>query len=183
VQHGSQQPNAPAQGTALSHAASSSSLANAFRGGGRGGGASSNDNAHAALAKLEGSESPSIPSSSSHGSPALVDDAAPDADALRPSFKRLPSQTLGPSNAKRAFLGRSGVGASSAAGFSGGNGVADSSNCSGRNACEQSMVGLSYPDRVVASLADRRRRKRRMSAPTSTKGGAGLVEGDSRVEK
>jgi hypothetical protein len=34
---------------------------------------------------------------------------------MRPSFKRLPSQTLGPNNAKRAFLGR-GVGASSTLG-------------------------------------------------------------------
>jgi hypothetical protein len=41
------------------------------------------------------------------------------------------------------------------------------------------MSGLSHPDRVVKSLAERRKRKRRMSAPTSGSGavGLGLVEG------
>ena len=104
-------------------------------------------------------------------------------DSLRPSFKRLPSQTLGPSNAKRAFLGRGmgqGVGvASSAVGGGGGGGMGGmSTGMSGfeesaladfddgynnaRTAAAGMLTGLSHPDRVVKSLAERRKRRRRM---------------------
>jgi hypothetical protein len=54
----------------------------------------------------ESATSPSMPSSSSHSSSCVVEDASDTTDSLRPSFKRLPSRTLGPSNAKRVFLGR-----------------------------------------------------------------------------
>jgi hypothetical protein len=48
----------------------------------------------------EGSASPSMPSWSSRSSSCVIEDASDMTDSLRPSFKRLPSQTLGPSNAK-----------------------------------------------------------------------------------
>ena len=128
-----------------------------------------------------------MPSSSSRSSPDMP-------DSLRPSFKRLPSQTLGPSNAKRAFLGR-GVGASSSAlggmGMGMGMGAYEGSTMVDfdggddgyhhphmQESAVAGMTGISHPDRVVKNLAERRR-KRRMSAPTSGSGvvGLGIPEG------
>ena len=47
------------------------------------------------------------------------------------------------------------------------------------------MTGLSHPDRVVKSLGERRRKMRRMSAPTSGSGvvGLGIVEVGGRGEE
>jgi len=115
-------------------------------------------------------------------------------DSFRPSFKRLPSQTLGPSNAKRAFFGRGqgqelrdgssafggGMGGM-AMGMSGFEGSAvvdfDDGYNNAHPAAAGMVTGLSHPDRVVKSLAERRKRKRRMSAPTSGSGIAGLELG------
>ena len=153
--------------------------------------------------KHEGSASPSLPSSSSRSSSCVVEDASDATDSQRPSFKRLPSQTLGPNNAKRAFLGR-GVGVSSTlggmgtsmAGFDGntmtsldgGNDRYHDPHAQESAAVGLGMTGLSHPDRVVKSLGERRRKMRRMSAPTSGSGvvGLGIVEvggGGEEVEK
>jgi hypothetical protein len=96
-------------GTASAQKPHSSSFANPPFGG-------PNDALHVpANIKHEGSTSPSLLSSSSRSLSCVVKDASDATDSMRPSFKRLPLQTLGPNNAKRAFLGR-GTGASSALG-------------------------------------------------------------------
>lgn len=150
----------------------------------------------------EGSTSPSIPSSSSRSSSSVVEDTSDTTDSLRPSFKRLPSQTLGPSNAKRAYLGRGGASSTSTLGGAGagmnmggfeGNAVVDLDGGHNNHPHMQEsapigMTGLSHPDRVVKSLAERRRKMRRMSAPTSGSGVLGLglglrIEGVGDGEK
>ena len=103
---------------------------------------------------------------------------ASDGDAQRPSFKRLPSQTLGPAAAKRAFLGYgdndervSGWGVGSGAPPGGGQPPTEgdtSAHGATSVAAPGGVMNLSHPDRVVASLAERRRR--RMSAPSASFG-------------
>lgn len=115
---------------------------------------------------------------------------ASDGDAPRPSFKRLPSQTLGPAAAKRAFLGFGdndervsgwgvGSGPPPGAGQAPAEGAASTSTAAPALSGAASVgapgggMHLSHPDRVVASLAERRRR--RMSAPSAS---FGLLEPD-----
>jgi len=110
----------------------------------------------------EESESPSL---SSRDSSVDLDgnSGASDGESMRPSFKRLPSQTLGPTNSKRAFLGFSGSDVEDrerAVGW--GAGVPDVKQM---NNPGPRVGGMSHPDRVVASIAERRRR--RMSAPST----------------
>ena len=104
---------------------------------------------------------------------------ASDGDAQRPSFKRLPSQTLGPAVAKRAFLGYgendervSGWGVGSGAPPGAGQPPAEGDTSAHAPALSGvapgGVMNLSHPDRVVASLAERRRR--RMSAPSASFG-------------
>ena len=103
----------------------------------------------------ETSSSPSLSSRASSVDPDGTSGMSSDGDSLRPSFKRLPSQTLGPANTKRAFLGF-------------GNDVEGRERAPGWGTGSQdlkSAVGMSHPDRVVASIAERRRR--RMSAPST----------------
>ncbi|KAH9482002.1 hypothetical protein JR316_0006532 [Psilocybe cubensis] len=116
--------------------------------------------------KKEDSTSPSI--AQSRGSSVAVEDSdggsSNDQDSGRPSFKRLPSQTLGPANSKRAFLG-----------FTEGNvdgakdrqligwGTPNAGESTHLPAPKNQLSTMSHPDRVVASLSERRRR--RMSAP------------------
>ena len=146
--------------------------------------------------KHEGSASPSLPCSSSRSSSCVVEDASDTTESHRPSFKRLPSQTLGPNNAKRAFLGR-GLGASSTlggmagfdgstmTGLDGGDDRYNNPHAQESAAVGLGMTGLSHPDRVVKSLGERRRKMRRMSAPTSGSGvvGLGIVEVGGRGEE
>ncbi|PPQ92094.1 hypothetical protein CVT25_008260 [Psilocybe cyanescens] len=117
--------------------------------------------------KKEESASPSI-GGQSRGSSLAVDDSdggsSNDQDSLRPSFKRLPSQTLGPANSKRAFLGFAGEGNQEGSkdrqlvGWGAPTGAEPNAM-----AAKNALLAMSHPDRVVASLSERRRR--RMSAP------------------
>lgn len=111
--------------------------------------------------------SPSI--AQSRGSSAAVEDSdggsSNDQDSSRPSFKRLPSQTLGPANSKRAFLGFAEGNAGDSAKDRQLVGWGPSLNPGEPNptAPKNPLAAMSHPDRVVASLSERRRR--RMSAP------------------
>ncbi|KAF9526391.1 hypothetical protein CPB83DRAFT_467138 [Crepidotus variabilis] len=136
--YGSRPSSSSGQDHSLKHHASTSSLANAF-------GERLSYNPH--------DESP--PSLTNSRDTSVDSDTASDAE-LRPSFKRLPSQTLGPDNAKRAFLGYE-------------DDLDDRERSAGWMTGAPKVLnpgaisGMSHPDRVVASIAERRRR--RMSAP------------------
>ncbi|KAF9556943.1 hypothetical protein CPC08DRAFT_725385 [Agrocybe pediades] len=142
--------------------------------------------------KKEESASPSLSSNSHHShsnAHSRESSAHEDSDAdNRPSFKRLPSQTLGPANSKKPFYGYDDDDDRELVGW--GTGVSDSNSnssnpppppppsavtgASGGVVPKLGMaahnlrgpMGISHPDRVVASLAERR--KRRMSAPGSS---------------
>ncbi|KDR72250.1 hypothetical protein GALMADRAFT_213287 [Galerina marginata CBS 339.88] len=121
--------------------------------------------------------------SSGTGAGAAADDElstggspAPDQDSGRPSFKRLPSQTLGPENSKRAFYGFDdeeedikdrelmGWGTDPAAA---GVTITDRATNPSTNAKFGGLAAMSHSDRVVASLSEKRRR-RGMSAPNAS---------------
>jgi len=125
-----------------------------------------------------------------------VDDSAgsggSDREGMRPTFKRLPSQTLGPPNAKRAQVSHEELGArphsASSSGIpvpvynggGGGGGVDDAGVSSQPNASvpssksltdmhrqrhyEPLSASLRHAERPIVTLADRHRR---MSAPTT----------------
>jgi len=134
---------------------SSSTLANAF------GGYSNSTVSLASSRSLSGKEesvSPSLPPSRDT-SDAYSTSASSDVD-LRPSFKRLASQTLGPENSKRTFFGY------------GGDEVSERDKTAGWSTTVPEVplsefgVNLNSGTHLVASIAERRRR--RMSAPSST---------------
>ena len=135
---------------------SSSSLANAF--GDHGNGTISLASTPSMTSKEE-SVSPSL-SSSRHTSVDAYSTSASSDVELRPSFKRLASQTLGPENSKRAFFGYDGEEVDErdrSAGWSTTVPDAQLSEFGG------GIKGTTHP---VGSIAERRRR--RMSAPSST---------------
>ncbi|CAA7265674.1 unnamed protein product [Cyclocybe aegerita] len=120
------------------------------------------------VAKSEDSSSPGLSSRQSSTDPDGHSGQS-EGESLRPSFKRLPSQTLGPAHAKRAFHGYTDdvEDRERAAGW--GPGVPDSApveSGAGMSPKVGGMAGMSHPDRVVASIAERRRR--RMSAPSTS---------------
>lgn len=129
----------------------------------------------AAAPTKDDSESPAALSSRASSVSADGAGLSSDPDSTRPSFKRLPSQTLGPANAKRPFLGLGdveervsgwGPGADSDNVSSGGTATDAHTNPGPKvKANAGHPFGMSHPDRVVASLAERRRR--RMSAPSA----------------
>ncbi|KAF8071436.1 hypothetical protein FPV67DRAFT_1778694 [Lyophyllum atratum] len=99
---------------------------------------------------------------------------------LRPSFKRLPSQTLGPANTKRALVMRGGmdegegvgVGVRAGGGAEGGSessGVVGGGGAGGNSGIgiAPALAPLRKDERPVVNLAERRRR---MSAPTTSEG-------------
>ncbi|KAF9483218.1 hypothetical protein BDN70DRAFT_990547 [Pholiota conissans] len=161
-------------GATIAHSASTSSLLNAFGNGGQQmGSAPPGRVSFVDIGKKEDSASP-VPLSSRASSVSVDADGnnlSSDAESSRPSFKRLPSQTLGPANAKRAFLGYgddeervSGWGVTTD------TNNAVSSDAGGNTGSIQKSnpgagLGISQTDRIVASLAERR--KRRMSAPST----------------
>jgi len=134
---------------------SSSTLANAF---------GNHGNSIVSLASSrslsgKGSVSPSLPPSRDT-SDAYSTYASSDVE-LRPSFKRLASQTLGPENSKRTFFGY------------GGDKVGEMDKTAGWSTTvpevplsEFGVNSSSGTAHLVASIAERRRR--RMSAPSST---------------
>lgn len=166
----------------LSHSSSSSSLAHAFGlGAAAAGGGGGRSTTRVAFA-VDEADSPAAQSSRASSVSADGHATGSDGDSSRPSFKRLPSQTLGPSTAKRAFLGFGdndervagwgpSVGVGAGAGQSGNSNANPESKPDvvglsvGGNA-DSSVAVPSHPDRVVASLAERRRR--RMSAPSAS---------------
>ncbi|KAF9048960.1 hypothetical protein BJ165DRAFT_1073065 [Panaeolus papilionaceus] len=117
-----------------------------------------------------------FPSGHAYGENDEVD--SPTSNSGRPNFKRLPSQTLGPAQAKRVYLGydrddEEGTGIP----ISG----QQSSNTNTQSYMSQdqhqyrpdgtnhaALAMMSHPDRVVVNLAERRRR--RMSAPAPSNG-------------
>jgi hypothetical protein len=98
-------------------ASSVSSLAHAF-------GKSAQGQHHHALLDGEAKTRRRSPSSRESSLSLTGDDSTSDMDVLRPSFKRLPSQTLGPDKTKRTFLSRHGAGGDQEEG-GGGGGVGD----------------------------------------------------------
>jgi hypothetical protein len=121
--------------------------------------------------------------SESGGSPAPLSSRGSSVDPDgndRPSFKRLPSQTLGPENAKRPFLGygdeEERVSGWNITGHTTSQDNGDGTTIHNHTQNHSTLApapkmalglgGLSHPDRVVASLAERRRR--RMSAPSTS---------------
>ncbi|RDB16404.1 Uricase [Hypsizygus marmoreus] len=130
---------------------SSSSLANVFGTGTAGGGVGAGmrvmfaGNAREAMEYAASASSASPDVRSRESSVAVSDGGSGESEPLRPSFKRLSSQTLGPENSKRVLLMRDEDGGSGGGRGSGGGGVNRS--------------------RPIATLAERRRR---MSAPSGT---------------
>ncbi|KAF8149122.1 hypothetical protein B0H34DRAFT_195969 [Crassisporium funariophilum] len=161
-------------GVTISNSSSASSLANAF------GGAAQNPaqrqarndfppSAPAGRVTFAAKEESVSPSLSSRASSADIDDngASSEMEALRPSFKRLPSQTLGPANSKRAYYGMGDESENDRVVGWGSNDTQNQPQPQSNGAPREvvGLRGLSHPDRVVASIAERRRR---MSAPSSS---------------
>ena len=145
--------------------------------------------------KEEESSSPSLSSRASSLSASLEgdlepevvgDDSQSDLDSLRvasplignmgrPSFKRLPSQTLGPDNTKRPFYGF---------------GEEEDRFVSGWGVVDEKMAGCGGGggENNSSSIAERRSRKRRMSEPSTSlttgfhRGEQGKYEKSSRVD-
>ena len=114
---------------------------------------------------LDGEEKPL-----SHGS---RKGSASEIDNLRPSFKRLPSQTLGPATSKRTQLSsyHSAV-KDDEEGGDGSTSLKSSSSSSLKSLGMYSGVGVHHPGRAIIG------RRRRMSAPTIAP--MGLVDDNSR---
>ncbi|GLB44674.1 putative C2H2 finger domain protein [Lyophyllum shimeji] len=125
------------------------------------------------------------------GGAGSVQDEGGEGEGMRPSVKRLPSQALGPLNAKRALVVRDGEDGSGAdadalgvgvgvgggvgeAGFEGGGGGGGVGGPGKQEDAGQAPLGKD--GRPVVSLAERRRR---MSAP-ATQTGNGEGEGEGR---
>ncbi|PPQ74183.1 hypothetical protein CVT24_012734 [Panaeolus cyanescens] len=113
-----------------------------------------------------------FPSMNSYGDVGDID--SPTGNSARPNFKRLPSQTLGPASAKRAYLGHDrddeeGTGIPiSATNSSNTTTQAPQDQYQSNAANPAAFAMMSHPDRVMVSLAERRRR--RMSAPAPSNG-------------
>jgi hypothetical protein len=159
----------------MSHSSSNSSLANAFgmHAQQQMGSAPAGRVTFAEAPKKDESESPAAQSSRASSVSAEGAGLSSDPESTRPSFKRLPSQTLGPANAKRTFLGFgedeervSGWGPGLGPDVSSGGTATDANTNPGPTVKSNAghPFGMSHPDRIVASLAERRRR--RMSAPS-----------------
>ena len=122
------------------------------------------DNIILSFSGNEESVSPSL--SSSRDTPVDACSTSTSSDVgLRPSFKRLASQTLGPENSKRTFFGYNtdGVGDRDKAGWS--TKVLEVKRFQQSEFDGGSNPGGVHPDRPVPSIAERRRR---MSAPSSS---------------
>ena len=142
---------------------SSSSLANAF---GQRGKISVSGSSSRSISGQGGTSSPSLPSSRDTSVGAHSTSASSEGE-LRPSFKRLASQTLGPDNSKRAFFGYDDDVDNHPGGWS-----ARAPNTKPMQHPGFAGVGGCPP--VVNQLGIADRRRRRMSAPSSHEDGVGL---------
>lgn len=140
---------------------SSSSLANAF---GQRGKMSVSGSSGRSMSGQEETSSPSLPSSRDTSVDAHSTSASSEGE-LRPSFKRLASQTLGPDSSKRAFFGY-------------GDNIGDRSV--GWSARAPNAKPMQHPGfaggrpSVTDQLGIADRKKRRMSAPSSHDDGVGF---------
>jgi len=96
-----------------------------------------------------------------------VEDTGSDREALRPSFKRLPSQTLGPAHAKRALLSHNGDGDEEGMRAGPDGNMPVSAGVGNPGNISKTLNGAVHPHshyahRPTVNLAERRRR---MSAP------------------